>query len=689
MHQHPGGLRTPRRRRLRAVAVVLAAVAVLVGGGIAAAAGDSTPPTLVSFNRTSPASVTAGQSVTVSYTATDDSSGVSSVVFHFTDVLGNDHTLTGSGGGPTTASAAVDGSWPLGNYRLDEIDVTDGNANKAAYVAGATSFNLDSANFTVTGAAAPPVKPTIRGAIDRTQLPTSDWQSVVNGVVLRANWADLQPSQGGDIVANNAIDQAIAQLRTMNAQNRGTVPPMQLKLRVLAGNSAPDWAKNLDGPGTAVSVQDAANAAQYDTVGRFWEPNFGAAYQDFMTKLAAKYDGVPEVRDVVISRCTLTTAEPFLRTTSDQTTINNLLAANFNVTDDHTCQQQQVDVHNAVWKQTTSSVAFTPYQKINSDGSKGIDEGWTETMIDYCRTALGSRCVLESNSIKDPSTPRNDNYVSMYAKIQSKGPPIAYQTASPNNGLGSLCATLGWAVSQGTGAVELPQAYVRDGVSNPAGMASYDKALEGAQPPDTDTPTSPSNLAGTTAGANSINITWSPSSDSGYGVACYTVSRGGTVLGTTMNTNFTDTSANPGVPTTYSVTANDGVNHTSAPTSAVLPSTTTSTSPTSSSTSSTSSSSTSTSTTLPPTTTTTIRANPPSAPQGFSTSNQCAGVVMNWSPPANNGGAPITSYRVYRGKYGAETFLASTPSPPFTDSTSGQYVFNYYRVTAVNAGGLE
>jgi hypothetical protein len=35
--------------------------------------------------------------------------------------------------GPTTASAVVDGSWPLGNYRLDEIDVTDGNANKAAY----------------------------------------------------------------------------------------------------------------------------------------------------------------------------------------------------------------------------------------------------------------------------------------------------------------------------------------------------------------------------------------------------------------------------------------------------------------------------------------------------------------------------------------------------------------------------
>src|SRR3954470_10233277 len=239
-----------------------------------AAGADTTPPTLVSFSRTSAASVTVGQPVTLSYTATDNSSGVSTVAFHFTDTLGNDRVLTGSGGGPTSVTAVVDASWTSGTYRLDEIDVTDGSGNRAAYIAGATSFDLDSADFTVTGTTAA-VKPTIRGVLDRTQLPTSDWLPVANGYVLRVNWADLEPTWGGEIAANNAIDTAVAQLRTLNAQNRGTQPPVFLKLRVLAGDSAPDWAKNLDG--SPVLVQDAANDSQYDTVGRFWTANFASA----------------------------------------------------------------------------------------------------------------------------------------------------------------------------------------------------------------------------------------------------------------------------------------------------------------------------------------------------------------------------------------------------------------------------
>ena len=83
-------------------------------------------------------------------------------------------------------------------------------------------------------------------------------------------------------------------------------------------------------------------------------------------------------------------------------------------------------MHNAVWHRTTSSVAFTPYQQINPDGTKSIDETWTESQIDYCRSHLGpQRCVLESNSIKDPSVQRAPSYGPMYNKIKAVGPPIA------------------------------------------------------------------------------------------------------------------------------------------------------------------------------------------------------------------------------------------------------------------------
>jgi hypothetical protein len=734
MQRHSRGHGAPPRSRaagrLRLPAFLVAVVALVVGGGIPAAAVDGTPPTLVTFSRDSAPTVSRGQALTLSWTATDDSSGVSSVVFHYTDPLGNDMPFTGTSGGPTSMSTTV-GKWPNGNYRLDEIDVTDGAGNKSAYIAGVTTFNLDNANFSVTGNTAF-AKPTIRGVLDRTALPTAQWQPVVNGYVLRADWSALQPVQGGDIAPNNAIDQAIAQLRTLNAQTRGTQPPTRLKLRVLAGDSAPDWAKNVGGP--PVLVQDSASSGTYDTVGRFWTPAFGAAYQDFMTKLAARYDGVPEVRDVVVSRCTLTTAEPFLRMTSDSTSVQNLRNAGFNVADDHTCHQQQVDVHKAVWLLTSSSVAFTPYQQILPT-STNVDESWTEAMIDYCRQQMGSRCVLESNSIKDPSVPRGPSYGPMYAKIAATGPPIAYQTASPNNGLTSLCNTLGWAISQGTGAVELPQAYVRDGVSTPAGMASYDKALEGFQPADGDTPTVPSNFNGTVSGPSSVNLTWSPSSDSGYGVACYSVSRAGTFVGTTMNTSLTDAAATPWTPVTYTVTAVDGAGHTSgaasttvsgtAPTTTTSsstsstttttststttttrpPTTTTSTTRPPTTTSSTSTTSTTrppttttsttrpptttTSTTRPPTTTTTIKANPPSAPQNATLTSQCTGALLTWTPPASNGGAPITSYRVYRGAWGAETFLASTTGTSYNDTTGGTWTWNYYRVTAVNASNLE
>src|SRR4051794_22793410 len=142
--------------RLRVVGFVAAVLALVVGLALPAAGHEKNPPTLVSFSRTSPTPVSPGQAVTLSYTATDDSSGGATVVFPFTDARGNSRTLTGPGGGPTSVSATVDSSWATGNYRLDEIDVTDRKANVARYVRGSTSFDLDSANFTVTDTAPTP-----------------------------------------------------------------------------------------------------------------------------------------------------------------------------------------------------------------------------------------------------------------------------------------------------------------------------------------------------------------------------------------------------------------------------------------------------------------------------------------------------------------------------------------------------
>ena len=560
-----GDMQTVTLLRRRVLRLALCVVAVpTVGLGLVSAA-DAAGGSL-SFTRTSVATLSPNDAVTLSYTATD-SSGVSSVDFHYTSPLGADLTVSGAGGSGT-ASTTVTSSWAAGTYRLDYVDVNTGGG-RSTYLADQNLAEFDAAAFTVTGTQSL-VKPAIRGVLDRQGLPTSTWQPVVNGYVLRVDWSALQPTQGGDIAANNAIDQAIASLRTLNAQKRSASPHVFLKLRVLAGDSAPSWAKQLDGG--PVTVADTGGGSV--TVGKFWTDDFGAAYQDLMQKLAAKYDGVPEVRDIAVSRCTLSTAEPFQRKNSDATTRSNLLAAGFTTAADHLCHQQETDVHQG-WASTTSSTAFTPYQQVDP---KAIDESWTEQMIDYCRQVLTTRCVLESNGIQDPANPEGGSYPQMYAKINTVGPPIAYQTASPGNGLGSLCNTLTWAVSQGTGAVELPVGYDvdplptrfdRDQAFTVAGMSSYDKALEGASPADTDNPTAPANLGGTVASSTSATLTWNPASDGGYGVACYKVSRGSTELGTTMGTTFTYTGPGADTSTPYSVTAIDGATH-SGPTASVV-----------------------------------------------------------------------------------------------------------------------
>jgi hypothetical protein len=275
--------------------------------------------------------------------------------------------------------------------------------------------------------------------------------------VVKVNWKDLQPTPNGPIAENNAIDQAIPAARALG---------VGLKLRIYAGTASPDWAKALGGG--PVSVVDPQNK-QPGTIPRFWSEDFGKAYADLQQKLAAKYDDVPEVREVVVSRCTTFFAEPFLRDKGDKASVANMLAAGFGFDVDQTCQREEIDTHK-VWAHTHSDVAFSPYQNIEKKGVNSIDERFTESMIDYCRTSLGARCVLENNAIR---TPVQANYQAMYDHMKAAGPPISFQTANPNK-VGDLLATLTWAAQYGANSVELPGSYTQ---SPPSTFAAANQAL--------------------------------------------------------------------------------------------------------------------------------------------------------------------------------------------------------------------
>jgi hypothetical protein len=274
------------------------------------------------------------------------------------------------------------------------------------------------------------------------------------------------------VAANNVIDQAIAEADRLNAATPGL--NLHLKLRVFAGVAAPDWAKNLDGPPVTLH---ATQTAAVDTVPRFWTARFGAAYDNLMTQLAARYDKAPVLLDVAVSRCTTYYAEPLLRQAADASNRAAYIAAGYTVAQDQACQRAQIDTHARVWARTRSSLAFNPYQSVDSADSWHTDEAFTEQMMDYCRTTLGRRCVLGNNSLSSP--PDDGPYTPMYQKIAALGAPMYFQTATAAR-IGDWRATLDWAVAQGANMVELPSGY--DGWP-PAEIATRDTRLEANRAP--------------------------------------------------------------------------------------------------------------------------------------------------------------------------------------------------------------
>ncbi len=315
----------------------------------------------------------------------------------------------------------------------------------------------------------PPVelKPAMAGLVDRHMLPPKELREVVNGFVVLVDWSDLQAEPFGPILEGNPLDLAIEEVRRIEAAEPGT--GLQIKLRILGGLGAPEELKRLTGgPVAIMDPQDKVSG----TIGRFWTDDYGDAYTDLHTKLADRYDLVPELRVVTISQCMTVYAEPFIRDAADEVSVANLLAAEFDSVQDRECLRRQVEAHQ-VWRSTRSGLAFNPYQVINQDGTVGVDLEFTVSMMSYCREVLGERCVLENNSIRWP--PFEGRYERMYESMAALGAPISLQTAKPEL-VGDLAAAVEWAVGQGAGAVELPRNY--DRLLTPDELEALDAALE-------------------------------------------------------------------------------------------------------------------------------------------------------------------------------------------------------------------
>lgn len=177
-------------------------------------------------------------------------------------------------------------------------------------------------------------------------------------------------------------------------------------------------------------------------------------------------------------------------------------------------------------------------------------------------------------------------------------------------------------------------------------------------------PTVPSGLTAD-AGDAGVQLAWAqPSSDGGSALLPYRVYRssgGGpaVVVGQSASAGFNDTSVTNGVDYTYTVTARSsaGESPMSAP----------------------------------------VTAQPmsgqvvvPAAPASFAAVGGVEASNLTWTLPPNDGGAPITAYRVYRGTTpGGEMAYrdVSAPAATFSDTDVSIGSRYYYKVSAINAVG--
>lgn len=307
--------------------------------------------------------------------------------------------------------------------------------------------------------AAEAVKPPIRGLVsmgafkfvgsggdpDNTLEPLNAKPGIFGGIVIVSTWRQLQSTPHGEIPDNNPIDKALADVRAYNARN--PQKPLAVRLRVWGGFEAPTWAMQLGGPPIAAVHND-----KHRQLGRFWSPAYRQAWRDFQSKLAARYDTRPLIREVAMVSCMSFTAEPFFVPT-EESVQQPIRAAGFNDADYKSCLQSGVDDY-AAWKASRIVLSLNPLRTASNQGAG--DAAFTGQVMRNCRKALGVRCVFDNHDL-DTDQGLAKPLVPIYVLMKQMGPEIVFQTAQETPP--EFEAVIRKGVSMGATAIELWQDY--------------------------------------------------------------------------------------------------------------------------------------------------------------------------------------------------------------------------------------
>ncbi len=110
----------------------------------------------------------------------------------------------------------------------------------------------------------------------------------VDATLMFAEWSRIQPTPFGPLMEDNAIDQALEEIKSWNAMQPND--QVNMRLRVLAGVYSPQWVMTYAG---RVVVDWSKDPKKNDirAMPNIWSDEFRLAWEDFQIKLAEKYDG--------------------------------------------------------------------------------------------------------------------------------------------------------------------------------------------------------------------------------------------------------------------------------------------------------------------------------------------------------------------------------------------------------------
>ncbi|MGI2258033.1 hypothetical protein [Shewanella sp. GXUN23E] len=257
----------------------------------------------------------------------------------------------------------------------------------------------------------------------------ANWGTSVDGIVVQVEWAHLQTTKDGEITSNNVIDQAITAVTQWNDAHPNN--KLGIKLRVFAGIYSPAW----------VGKETGQFYAQYKNgkegyLPFFWKSKlFRPLWNTFQTKLAAKYDGNPLIREVAVSGCMTHNAETMWRNPNDNNrddgrkNIDIMRDNGLTLAKDENCLEWEIRIAANKWKNTHIGMAYNMW--------KDYENGWAlkpefvNSLMDYCLAQAPGRCVLGNNSLGladiGDETSRND--VTYYLRQKGgAGNPIYIQT---------------------------------------------------------------------------------------------------------------------------------------------------------------------------------------------------------------------------------------------------------------------